>query len=243
MSQNTRRTRRVKQQGEQTTPSPSDNGEVSESEKPVNTDFNPAAPEESTPAGRGANPAPDPYDPALLGLSQDYGEAAVVAPKIEIIKVEKPSKSRVFRVHPTLRLKTILLTIKDDNATYLVAPKMRKALSGNSLCSVYTLFCCVSKAGTPFIWAIKMADPDGKWNAWHQSAYGIAENAQARWCRMESNLDAKLYVATYDERPLDKQQEPNWPDLSLRDWLELAFRNYTIDDPDHPVLKRLRMED
>ena len=38
----------------------------------------------------------------------------------------------------------------------------------------------VAKAGTPFLWPIRMADPDGKWNIWHQSAWQIAENYKER---------------------------------------------------------------
>jgi hypothetical protein len=60
---------------------------------------------------------------------------------------------------------------------------------------------------------------------------------------MQANRDAGHYVAEYDKRPLDEQLEPDWPDMELRDWLELAFKGYTIDSLDHPVLKRLRMED
>jgi hypothetical protein len=88
-----------------------------------------------------------------------------------------------------------------------------------------------------------MADSDGKWNVWHQSAWQIAEKAQTRWCRMQANRDAGHYVAEYDQRPPDKQQEPAWPDMPFRDWLELAFKGFTIDSLDHPILKRLRMED
>jgi hypothetical protein len=197
----------------------------------------PAAP--STPTGR------DPFDPAFLGLSQDFAAEATVAKKWDIIKVEKPTKSRVFRVHPDpkFRLKTVLLTLKEDNEVYLVLPELRPALAGESLCGLHTLFACVTKAGTPFLWPIRMADPDGKWNIWHQSAWQIAEKAQKRWCRMQANRDAGHYAAEYDVRPPEQQQEPAWPDMPFRDWLFLAFRGYTIDSPDHPVLRRLRLED
>jgi len=116
----------------------------------------PAAP--STPAGR------DLFDPAFLGLSQDFAAEAGVARKWDIIKVEKPTKSRVFRVHPDprFRLKTVLLTLKEDNETYLVLPQLRQALAGEALCGPHTLLACVTKAGTPFLWPIRMADSDGK---------------------------------------------------------------------------------
>jgi hypothetical protein len=203
-------------------------------------DFDPQKLEaESAPTG----PPPDPYDPAFLGLGQDFAAEANVAKKWDIIKVEKPSKSRVFRVHPELRLKTMLLVLKEDNETYLVHPRLRQALAEESLCGYFTLFPCVTKAGTPFLWPIRMADADGKWNVWHQSAWHIAEKAQTRWARMQANRDAGHYVAEYDQRPPERQQPPAWPDLAFRDWLELAFRGFTINSLDHPVLKRLRMED
>jgi hypothetical protein len=60
---------------------------------------------------------------------------------------------------------------------------------------------------------------------------------------MQANRDAGHYVAEYDQRPLDQQHEPAWPDLTFRDWLELAFKGFTIDSLEHPVLRRLRLED
>jgi hypothetical protein len=205
--------------------------------------FDPAGLEAADPPAARAPAAHDPYDPAFLGLSQDFAAEANVAKKWDVIKVEKPSKSRVFRVHPAYRLKTVLLVLKEENETYLVLPEVRPALAGESLCGVFTLLACVSKAGTPFLWPIRMADPDGKWNIWHQSAWQIAEKAQQRWCRMQANRDAGHYVAEYDNRPPGQQHEPAWPDLTLAEWLRLAFQGYTIEGPDHPVLKRLRLED
>jgi hypothetical protein len=218
-------------------PSPSENGEH------VDTSFDPAELEADPPTGPAPGQARDLFDPAFLGLSQDFAAEANVARKWDIIKVEKPTKSRVFRVHPTMRLKTMLLVMKEDNETYLVLPELRPALGGESLCGQYTLLACITKAGTPFLWPIRMADTDGKWNIWHQSAWQIAEKAQQRWCRMQANRDAGHYTAEYDQRPPEQQHEPDWPEMAFRDWLELAFRGFTIDSLEHPILKRLRLED
>jgi hypothetical protein len=214
-----------------------DNGEPDAS-------FDPADFEETPPQPPNGAPA-DPYDPANLGLSQDFAAESGVAKKWDIIKVEKPSKARVFRVHPdpAYRVKTTLLTIKEDNETYLVLPHLRAALSGESTCGVHCLLACVSKAGTPFLWPIRMADPDGKWNIWHQSAWQIAVKAQASWARIQANRDAGHYVAEYDRRPPEEQHAPAWPELTFAEWLRLAFKGFTIDSPDHPILKRLRLED
>jgi hypothetical protein len=196
----------------------------------------------STPEPLGA---PNIYDPAFLGLTQDFAAEAQVAKKWEIIKVEKPSKSRVFRVHPdpNFRVKTILLSLKEDNEVYVVLPHLRGALADEGLCGKFTLFACITKAGTPFLWPIRMADADGKWNPWHSSAWGIAEKAQLRWTRMQANREAGHYMAEYDQRPPELQREPEWPTLTFAEWLELALKGFTIDSIEHPVLKRLRMED
>jgi hypothetical protein len=203
-------------------------------------DFDPAKLEADEPA---TPPSRDLFDPAFLGLSQDFAAEANVAKKWDVIKVEKPTKARVFRVHPTMRVKTTLLVLKEDNESYLIHPRLRQALAGESLCGTFTLLTCMTRAGTPFVWPIRMADGDGKWNIWHQSGWQIAEKAQVRWARMYANRDAGHYVAEYDQRPPEQQQAPAWPDLQFRDWLELAFRGYTIESLDHPILKRLRLED
>jgi hypothetical protein len=217
-----------------------DNSETPEDAK-IDTDFDPVKLEAETDAQ-----APrDPFDPTLLGISQDFAGEAQVAKRWDIIKVEKPSKARVFRVHldPSFRLKTMLLTMREDNETYLILPALRQALAGESLCGVHTLLACVSKAGTPFLWPIRMAVPDGKWNVWHQSAWQIAEKAQHGWCRMQPNRDAGHNVGEYDQRPPEQQHSPAWPDLAFNEWLRLAFQGFTISSLEHPVLKRLCPED
>jgi hypothetical protein len=188
----------------------------------------------------------DLFDPANLALGQDFAAAAGVKQKIDRIKVEKPSKEKVFRVHPdaAFSLKTVLLLLKDDNEVYLVHPQLRHALRDEKTCGQYELFACISKAGTPFLWPVCLAGRDGKWNDWHESAWKIAQHAKVRWTRMASDRDAGQYVGTYDDRDPELQQQPDWPpDLPFKEWLRLAFAKNTIDSVEHPVLKRLRLED
>jgi hypothetical protein len=190
-------------------------------------------------------PAHDLYDPAFLGLSQDFAGLASVKKKWTTIKVEKPTNSRVFRVHHDSRfhLKTVLLSLKDDSEMYVVLPQLRSALSQEVTCGEFALLACVTKKGTPFIWPIKLADADGKWNEWHRSAWQIAQTAMTAWTRVTSNREAGYYESTHDEKPSAKQQPPIWPDMTWGEWLYLAFKDHTIDKLDHPVLRRLRLED
>jgi hypothetical protein len=206
----------------------------------------PSANGQAEAGGAPAGPAaPDLYDPAALGLSQDFEASFGAAPKIDTIKVEKPSKERVFRTHPdpAYWLKTTLLVTKDDSKVYLVVAKVRGALADEPLLGVYTLVPYVTRFGNVFLWPIKMAGADGDWNSWHESAWRIARDARTSWARVRANREGGCYVPTYDPKPPDQQQAARWPELEFRDLLRVAFRGCTIDSVDHPVVKRLRLED
>src|SRR5262249_46850530 len=114
-------------------PSGQDTFEVADFEEPIAEPVPPSA--SSTPRQL------DIYDPVNMGLAQDFESVVGAAEKPSIIKVEKPGKARVFRVHsdPTFRVKTMLLVNKDDNELFYVAPCMRKALKNDLLCGDYTL--------------------------------------------------------------------------------------------------------
>lgn len=195
----------------------------------------------TSPANAHGRAGQDPYDPALLGLSQDFAAESGVAKRWSTIRVEKPNSTRVFRVRSDYRLKTLLLTLQDTGETYLVLPELHQALWDCKFCRISTLFACVTRDGTPFLWPIPMAPRNGKWSEWHRSAWDIALKAQYAWTRVESAISK--YVGFHDGRPPEQQQQPVWPDLEFRDWLELAFQHFRIDSLDHPVLKRLRLED
>jgi hypothetical protein len=222
---------------------PSPNGTEPVGSRLSETDFDPASLAINTPTP----PADDGdiYNPANLALSQDFPAVAGVVRKINTIKVQKPSATRAFRVHPdaTFCVKTLLLSLKDENEYYLVLPALHDALASEATCNVFTIFACVTKAGTPFLWPVKMADSAGRWNVWNESAWRIAEEAKTHWMRMTADREAGHYTAFQDARPPDQQQKPEWPSLTFTEWLRIGFKNYTICDIDHPILKRLRVED
>jgi hypothetical protein len=64
-----------------------------------------------------------------------------------------------------------------------------------------------------------------------------AEMAKTQWVRMVSNLNLgayDVYTATAD------LPEPDWPSLTLKEIMRIAFGDYYINSVDHPVIKRLR---
>ncbi len=50
-------------------------------------------------------------------------------------------------------------------------------------------------------------------------------------------MDAGMYDVNVAQGVIP---EPNWPDKSLSELLQLCFQTRLIDSIDHPILKRLR---
>src|SRR5690349_2804884 len=81
-----------------------------------------------------ANPAPDPFDPSRLRLSQDFTAALGVKKLLTTVPVRKPSKEWFVRCHhdPAYRIETCVVELKEDGETYLVDPSLWDELAGES---------------------------------------------------------------------------------------------------------------
>ena len=76
-----------------------------------------------------------------------------------------------------------------------------------------------------------------------QSAMEIGTNiATKQWVRVSSNRHLAAYEPCIAAAS-DSWGEPKWPTEQFSDLLRLAFRKSYIDNPEHPVLKRLRGEE
>ena len=64
-----------------------------------------------------------------------------------------------------------------------------------------------------------------------------AQNAELEWTRIQSNMNIKAYDIFTAEGNL---KEPEWPELSLDELLNIAFKNKIINRLDHQVLLQLR---
>ena len=184
------------------------------------------------------NAAPDPFDPKLLRLS----DATKIGVKkaITVISCNKPNRQQFVRVHPDeeYQLQTALFTDEINREVYLVAPSMFDELAGDIQATF--LFTAITKTtGNLFLWPVKVPDVDGRRNQWHHSALRAAELAMSKWVRVQASMaDGKYDVFEASGSIPD----PEWPDKSLRDILEIAFGDRRIDSMDHPVLQQLRGE-
>ncbi len=177
------------------------------------------------------------FDLSELRLSRDYAEGAGVKKLLTTIPVNKPNRQRFFRVNPdpNYQLPVAVIELKEENETYLIHPRILNEIPEdfkNKLLAVG-----VTRQGVLFVWPIGMPDSDGKYNPWHQSAREAAELAKTTWIRMVSNRELGAYEIYVAEGNLG---DPKFPDLSMEEIIDIAFKDKIISDLDHPLLKQLR---
>ena len=194
-----------------------------------------AEPNAESKAGPPENP--DPFDPAALRLSQDFGAEIGVKKHLMRVPVRRPNRQEFFRVHPDedYRIDTAILELKEDREIYLVAPDMRDELFGEIVPA--RIFTTINRQATVALWPCKLPGQDGRTNAWHESALQAAELAMKRWVRVGADMSLGAYqpFVAADDLP-----DPEWPDYTYRKLLEIGFGNQYIKSPDHPVIARLR---
>jgi hypothetical protein len=184
------------------------------------------------------NPAPDPFDPAALRLSQSYADTAGVKKLVTTIPVRKPNPQDFVRVHPDpgYRLTpAAIIELKGERETYLVPPAVAQQLTGEF--SVVTLYTTINRQGVPHLWPVKLPRADGRQLEWHRSAGEAAERAMERWIRVKSNTDLGAYEIS---EAVGALSEPEWPDISFPEILKVAFRDRVVDSVNHPLVQRLR---
>lgn len=186
------------------------------------------------------DPSPDPFDPAKLRMSQDFGASLGVRKAILTVPVRKPSKEWWVQVHPhnDYRIQTAVIELKEDRETYLVDRSLWPDLVTESTFGPRAMFTTINKQGVLFLWPIRLPGPDGKLDEWNASALQAASMAQAGWIRVQANMSLGAYevFTSGDERP------PIWPEIPFSDLLRTAFKGHYIDTLAHPVLRKLRGE-
>lgn len=186
--------------------------------------------------------APDPFDPAALRLSAGQTAALGVKKAMLTLPVRKPDRTWFSRAHPDAgyRLETAVIELKDERSeTYLVAPQLWPSLATETTFAPRLLQTAVNRQGVLFIWPIKLPGADGRLDEWSRSALEAVDLARTGWVRVQANMALGAYEVFQATGDIP---EPDWPDAPFRELLRIAFRDKFIDQPDHPVLRRLRGE-
>jgi len=185
-----------------------------------------------------ANPAPSPFDPASLRLTQSFSDTVGVKKLLTTLPVRKPGRQDFVRVHPDLKYRltpAATIEVKEDREVYLVTPRMAQALPGEF--STVTLFSTINRQGVLHLWPVKQPGPDGKHNEWHRSAAEAAERAMKKWVRVTASMSLGAYEIF---EAIGDLPEPVWPDISFEEMLRIAFQDRIVDREGHPLVQRLQ---
>lgn len=187
-----------------------------------------------------ADASPNPFDPARLGISQDFASQTAVKRVLTRIRCDKPERHDFVRARPgpEWRLATYLLDVKGSQdkpgqETYLVQPEFVPELAGDIRPAL--LLSAVNRQNVPFLWRCWLPSSDGRKNVWTDTMLDAARLAERNWIRVSSGAGQYEIFQAEGQLP-----EPEWPDLRFSEWLRLAFQDRNIDSLNHPVVRALR---
>ena len=100
------------------------------------------------------------------------------------------------------------------------------------------LYTYLTRGGALRLWPIRQVGPDGKQNEWHRTAEKAAELAMRSWVRVVPN---KLIGGYEVMQAAVRIPDPVWPELSMKEIVRVALidRGMVVDNPDHPVIRKL----
>jgi len=148
----------------------------------------------------------------------------------------KPKKTEWIRVHPSndYRTRIAYFEEEDERLMYAIAPAVLEQLEPNEY-KTATLYLTINRQGTPFLWPVKKSGVDGKPMRWFDSANIAVEKAKTQWIRIRPDEGSYVVYTTLIDIP-----EPEWPEMSMKEILKLAFRQYFVKDMDHPIILNLK---
>jgi hypothetical protein len=169
-----------------------------------------------------------------LRLSQNFGQTLGVKKVLTMVPVVKPTKDRFFRTHESDSwvYPAWILENKATGETYIVSEEVASVLGG--LVRAVELYTAIDRQNNVFFIPIPLPGPNGTRNPWHESLLQAVMRAKLVWLRITANKDLggyEIFEATA------KLPEPTWPDTTLEELLEIAFRGRIIATPDHPVVQ------
>jgi hypothetical protein len=184
--------------------------------------------------------AGDDLDRALeaMRLPQDYGEGGAEK-LLTRIPVRKPSKTEFVRVHhdPKMKYEAYVIEIKQEGEIYIIGPDLLDEVPEIAVPVSFHL--AINRQKVPFLWPVRLPNPDGTWNTWHRSAADALNLAKDFWISVRANKSLGGYEVHKARGVL---KDPEWPKETFQEIRKIAFKDRMITTIDHPVLRRLRGE-
>ena len=180
----------------------------------------------------------DIWSPEALRIDQSVLNTGAAKKLLTTVPVRKPNKQDFVRVNPdpAYRLTVGLIELKDNRETFLVLPAVSQELSESEF-FLATLYLTINRQKVLSVWPVKLPAADGRSNEWHASAAAAAERAMHNWIRLAANMSLGAYEIS---EAIADYGEPEWPNLSFKEILKIAFKNRLIESSDHAVIQQLR---
>ncbi|MCH7700961.1 MAG: hypothetical protein IID37_04665, partial [Planctomycetes bacterium] len=162
----------------------------------------------------------DPFDLDRLRLNQDFTKAAGVRKVLTVIPCRKPNRHEFVRVREgdDWVLETAILEDKITREDYLVSPDVYSEVMEE--CFNACLLTAITRQGDLFLWRVRLPGADGRTNDWNESMMQAAQLGRQQWVRVSANMNVGLYDVHVASSQL---AEPDWPDYTLKQLLELCF--------------------
>ena len=156
-----------------------------------------------------------------------------------VIPVNKPGKMEWVHLldHPDFLLPgAAFLDLQDGGRLYLVVPEIAAQLTDDV--KLVKLAPGLTRQDKLFLWPCPLIPSGETPNPWHTSHNDAFNAAKGGWIRMKSNRACGFYDIIEPEKIMP---EPDWPDMSFADMLQIAFNDdHIVDRDDHPALRRLK---
>lgn len=188
-------------------------------------------------------------DLEALKLKPNAAGKIKIAPLLITLPTRKPTKEEYFRIRPGAEwmMEFPIYESKGgtggENKNYLVMPEFQSELEERKLLKPVRFYLgIVWTTNILFLSEVGIKNnKDGVLNSWNKSRIELYELAKEKWISISSNDPLGAYCGAVAKSNLE---EPVWPDkpANIGEAIELAFKNNVIDNPNHPILKKLRGE-
>ena len=172
-------------------------------------------------------------------VDQNYSQLMQQKLKHTQLRVRKPRRQEWVRTHSEADYRQAIRVLQDEwemeKPSYWIDDRLAAELAPEDTKLVEVL-ACITSQGEIFLWQLGIPSVDGRVNDWTATAREIAQMAQERWVRVAPNMSE----GRYDYYIMDnKIPDPEWPDMGFGEMIELAFKSRIIDQPDHPLYRRM----
>ena len=171
-----------------------------------------------------------------LKVSPQFEESGGVRQVVVRVPTRKPNKNEFVRVHPSddYSMRVALLEDAETRDNYVIKGELADQFP--DLIRYVKIVAAIGRHGNPFLQPLKLQLGDRRGCGWNESAMKAAELAKHKWIRIVADMSAGAYQVF---EATGNIPEPEWPDLSFDDLVNLAFDGYVINDPNHKLIQKL----